>query len=178
MKKIQMVLLAVLVICSCSYAQKGNNQIGVGSDVTFPTGDFGYYFKTGFGGYVKGMLGVGKAGQLTFTTGYTTNKGIGAEEDWNATTGILPLLAGYRHYIKNFFVEPQVGYGAYIGKFVEDGEFFSESGGAFTFAASAGIAFSNQIEVSARYQTGGQQGTNFGLFGVRLGYNFNLKGSK
>ena len=177
MKKIQMVLLAVLIAAG-SFAQKGNNQIGLGSDVTFPTGDFGYYFKTGFGGYAKAMLGVGTAGQVTFTTGYTSNKGIGAEEDWNATMGILPLLVGYRHYIKNFFVEPQAGYGVYVGKFTEDGEFFTESAGAFTFAASAGITFTNRVEVSARYQTGGKEGTNFGLFGLRLGYNFNLKSSK
>jgi hypothetical protein len=28
---------------------KKGNQIGVGADVAIPTGDFGTYFKTGFG---------------------------------------------------------------------------------------------------------------------------------
>ena len=177
MKKFQMVMLAVLISVA-SFAQKGKNQIGAGADVTFPTGDFGYSYKNGFGGYVKALLGVGKSGQVTFTTGYTKSKENGSTPDWSSTVGIAPLLAGYRHYFNNVFVEPQFGYGIYSVKVVEGDDFWTESGGAFTFAASAGIAFNNQIEISARYQSGGQQGLNFGLFGLRLGYNFNLKSSK
>ena len=40
--------------------------------------------------------------------------------------------------------------------------FNSESGGAFTWAAGVGYVFNNKIEVSARYQTGGQEGVNVG----------------
>jgi hypothetical protein len=178
MKKFQMVLLAVLLVSASSYSQKRQSQIGGGSDVTLPTGEFGNFYKTGFGGYVKALVGAGKNGQVTFTFGYTRHKEIGGTPEWNSIASIMPLLAGYRHYINNFFVEPQMGYGIYNIKYVEFDEFWTESGGAFTFAASAGMAFSNQIEISARYQTGGQHGKSIGVFGVRLGYNFNLKSSK
>lgn len=178
MKKIQMVLLATLLISAGSFAQKGNNQIGAGSEVAFPTGDFGYYFKTGIGGYVKGLLGVGKAGQATITLGYTRFKEIESWEAWNSITSITPLMAGYRHRINGFFVEPQIGYGIIGAKTYDEGDFYTESTGIFVWSASAGYEFKNHLEISGRFQTGGKQGLNFGFFGVRLGYNFTLKGSK
>ena len=60
MRKMYMVLLATILITVSSVAQKGNNQIGVGGDLSVPTSDLANYFKTGMGVYVKGMLGVGK----------------------------------------------------------------------------------------------------------------------
>ena len=49
MKKIIVGLLAAVLFCASSSAQKGNNQIGDGADLAIPTGEFGSYFKTGFG---------------------------------------------------------------------------------------------------------------------------------
>ncbi|MEI9809372.1 MAG: hypothetical protein WDO16_16705 [Bacteroidota bacterium] len=46
MKRIYLVILGVVLISASGFAQKGNNQIGVGADVSFPTGDFGDAFKT------------------------------------------------------------------------------------------------------------------------------------
>ena len=179
MKKIYMVLLAAILLNASSFAQKGKNQLGFGADLSLPTSDFGNYFKTGAGGYVKGMLGVGKAGQVTVTTGYSSFKEAGDWEDFTTTVTIVPLLFGYRHNFNGFFVEPQLGYGIYGAKVTDFQEgFYTESGGAFTWAAGVGYIFNNQVEVSARYQSGGQQGTNFNLFGLRLGYNFSLGGSK
>ena len=179
MKKIYMALLAAILFNVSSFAQKGKTQLGFGTDLSLPTSDFGTYFKTGVGGYVKGMFGVGKSGQVTVTSGYSSFKEAGDWEDFTTTVTIVPLLFGYRHNFNSFFVEPQLGYGIYGAKVnaFEEG-FTSESGGAFTWAAGVGYVFANQIEVSARYQTGGQQGVNFSLFGLRLGYNFSLGGSK
>ena len=179
MRKIYMVLLATILITAGSFAQKGKNYLGVGGDISLPTGDFSNYFKTGVGGYVKAMLGVGNSGAVTFTTGYTAFKGAGDFEDATSTQAVVPLLIGYRHNFNSFFVEPQIGYGIYPYKenSFEDG-FISETGSAFTWAAGFGYVFNNKIEVSARYQTGGSQGVNLGMFGLRVGYNFSLSGSK
>jgi Outer membrane protein beta-barrel domain len=179
MKKIYMAFLAAILFYASTFAQKGNNRIGVGADLSLPTSDFGTYFKTGIGVYAKGMFGVGKSGQVTFTGGYSSFKEAGTWEDFTTTITIVPLLVGYRHHFHGVFVEPQIGYGVYGNKVnsVEEG-FFTESGGAFTWAAGVGYTFTKQIEVSARYQTGGQKGINFGLFGLRLGYNFSVGGSK
>jgi len=179
MRKMYMVLLATILISVSSFGQKGKNYLGVGGDLSLPTSDFGNYFKTGTGGYVKGMFGVGKAGQVTLTTGYSGFKGAGDFEGVTSTQGVVPMLIGYRHNFNSFFVEPQIGYGIYPYKEnSQENGFISETGSAFTWAAGIGYVFNNKIEVSARYQTGGSEGVNVGMFGLRLGYNFSLSGSK
>jgi hypothetical protein len=179
MKRVFLVVLATVLFFATSFAQKGNNVIGGGADLGLPMGDFGDHFKTGFGIYGKGMFGVGKAGQVTFTAGYSSFKESGDWADFTTTLNIVPLLIGYRHNFNGLFVEPQIGY-SIIGAKINSAEegIFTESDGAFTCAASIGYVFNKQVEVSARYQTGGKQGVNLGLFGLRLGYNFSLGGSK
>jgi hypothetical protein len=89
------------------------------------------------------------------------------------------MLLGYRHNFNGFFVEPQIGYAIYPYKEnSQDNGFSTETGSAFTWAAGFGYVFNNKMEVSARYQTGGSEGVNVGMFGLRLGYNFSLSGSK
>lgn len=179
MRKIYMVLLATILISAGSNAQQGKTSIGVGADLSLPTGDFGDYARTGTGGYVKGIFGVGTAGQVTITTGYSSFKGAGNDPDFKSTESAIPLLIGYRHNFNGFFVEPQIGYGVYNYKenSFEFG-YYTETDGAFTWAAGAGYVFNNGIEVSARYQSGGKEGWNVSMFGLRLGYNFSLKSSK
>ena len=104
MKKVYVVLLATILIYASSSAQKGNNQIGVGGDLSIPTGDFAASFKTGIGGYVKGMFGVGKSGQVTFTSGYSSFKESGEWDDFMTTQTVVPLLIGYRANFNGLFV--------------------------------------------------------------------------
>jgi hypothetical protein len=160
-------------------AQKGNNQIGVGAEVAIPVGDFGDGFKTGFGGSVKGMLGVGTAGQVTLTSGYTTFKAKGLESGEDLNFGIIPILAGYRHNFSGFYVEPQAGYGIYTSKASGFGSGFdgSNSSGAFTWAAGIGYALKQGVDIGARYQSAHKDGTSTGLIGFSVRYNFSLKGN-
>ena len=176
MKKIYVVLLATILISASSFAQKGNNQIGVGADVSMPTSDFGNYFKTGFGGYAKALLGVGKSGQVSFTSGYSSFKASG---EFPFTLSIIPIMIGYRANFNGFFVEPQLGYSVVGGKLMtEDEGLLTDSQGSFMWAAGIGYVFNNKVEVSARYQLASKEGTNLGAFGLHLGYNFSLNGSK
>jgi hypothetical protein len=177
MKKIIIGLLAALVFYASSYAQKGNNQIGFGADVGIPTGEFSTYFKTGFGGYVKALLGAGKSGQVTFTTGYSSFKAVG---DFPLTTGTVPILLGYRANFNGFFAEPQLGYSINNAKFAGFDDWAPETsqGGSFMWGAGVGYVFNNKIEVGARYQSASSGGSTMALFGLRLGYNFSLNGPK
>jgi len=178
MKRINVVIICVL-FCSVVFAQKGNNQIGIGADVSLPTGQFSNYYKTSFGGYAKAMLGVGKSGQVTFTTGYSSFQQSVQDVDFTTAISIVPLLLGYRANFNGFFVEPQLGYGVYGGKFLTaDGDFFSKTTGSFMWAAGIGYVFNKKVEVSARYQVGSKNGTALSVFGLRLGYNFSLNSSK
>jgi hypothetical protein len=124
-------MAAVVALASASFAQKGNNQIGIGAEVGIPTGDFGEAMKAGFGGAVKGLYGIGTAGQITGTVGYTSFKMKGSSEDAKMSIGILPILAGYRHNFSGFYVEPQVGYSIVRAKVDMLGQSESDSEGAF-----------------------------------------------
>lgn len=170
MKKV-LLAICITAISAAGYSQSGNNQIGVGADLGIPTGDLGDGVKTGFGGYAKGLFGIGDAGQVTFTTGYTTFsfKG-GIDGDYH----IIPLLAGYRHNFSGFYAEPQVGYAIYGSKLSGYG---SSSEGAFTWAIGFGYVVSN-VDIGARYQSGHKDGSSVALVGVHVGYNFTLGGSK
>ncbi len=179
MKRIYFIVFAIIAFSTGGVPQKGNNSIGAGGELNFPTGDFGDRFKTGFGLYAKGLFGIGKAGQVTITTGYSGFKERGTWDDYSATVNIIPLFIGYRHYFNSLFIEPQLGYAVYGSKYTsfEDGS-RTESDGAINAAANIGYLFSKQLEISARYQTGGKQGWNVNMFGLRAGYNFSLKPAK
>lgn len=163
----------VLVVASFigANAQSGNNQVGIAADLGIPTGDLGDAFKTGFGGQVRGLLGVGTAGQVTLTVGFATFKEK-EETGFNMKFNALPFLAGYRHNFSGLYVEPQVGYGSYKTKF--DGGDVSES--AFTWAAGIGFA-KNGVDVGARYQSASKDGESLSLIGIHIGYNFTLGGA-
>ena len=170
MKKIILAFVCVAALSTVK-AQQGTNQIGIAAEVGLPMGDFGDAYKTGIGGSVKALFGIGTAGQITFTTGYSKFKG--KEEDLlgDYSASIIPLLAGYRHNFSGFYVEPQLGYGIYGSEF--DGE--NDSEGAFTYAVGIGFAKSG-FDAGVRYQGASKDGSTTSLVGIRVGYNFTLGG--
>jgi len=178
MKRVYLVILGTVLISAASFAQKGNNQASVALDVALPVGDLADASSIGIGGTLKGLYGVGTAGQITLTTGYTTfsakkeiKDALGASK---VSQGVIPILVGYRHHFNGFFAEPQVGYGIYTSK-VKGGIFDSkDSGGAFTWAIGGGYVFNQKIEAGIRYQSGTKDGESSGFVGVRIGYNFSL----
>ena len=178
MKKMYVVMLATIISVGV-IAQKGKNYLGVGADMSLPMGDFANDYKRGLGVYAKAMLGVGQAGAVTFTIGYSGFKEIADFDETTSTAVIVPFLIGYRHNFNGFFVEPQLGYALYPYKHnsAEDG-FYTTTGSAFNWALNAGYMFNNKLEVSARYQTGTSTGITVSVVGFRLGYNFSLSPSK
>lgn len=178
MKKLFLAIAIVAVSLTVS-AQSGKNEIGVGFDLNIPNGDFSDSYKLGFGGYVKGLYGIGTAGQITLTSGYTTfsakDEALTAAGLDDAKFGIIPILAGYRHNFDGFYAEPQIGYGIYREKIETGGVKVSESSGAFTWAVGLGFAKSG-FDIGARYQSASKDGTTFGVIGIRVGYNFSLGG--
>ena len=175
MRKIFFASALAIVSFIGAKAQSGNNQVGIAFDLGVPTGDFGDAVKTGFGGQVRGLLGVGTAGQVSLTVGYSSFKEK-EESGSDFKMTILPILAGYRHNFNGIYVEPQVGYGSYGAKATILGSEVSDSEGAFTWAAGVGFA-KNGIDIGARYQSGTKDGDNISLVGIHIGYNFTLGGA-
>lgn len=181
MKKFLFVATFMIAGAFVVNAQKGNNQVGIGAEVGIPMGDFGDMSGVGFGGSVKGLYGIGSAGQITFTTGYMT---FGMKDEYKdflgvdkATSSIIPLLAGYRHNFNGFYAEPQIGYGIYGSKVEMGGVSASGSEGAFTWAIGLGFA-QGGFDGGVRYQSASKDGSSTSFLGIRVGYNFSLSGSK
>ena|SRR5215203_5043287 len=164
------------VAMSAAKAQQGKNQIGIAAEAALPLGDFADSHKTGIGGSVKGLFGIGQAGQITFTTGYTSFKGEESTDDFKYTATIIPLLAGYRHnFTGGLYVEPQLGYGIYGSKVEIMDEDETDSEGAFTYAIGLGFAASG-FDAGVRYQGASKDGSTTSFVGIRVGYNFTLGG--
>lgn len=179
MRKIFFVTVLAVASFIGANAQSGKNQIGIGPEIGIPTGDFGDAFKLGFGGSVKGLLGVGTAGQVTLTSGYTTFKAKDLPSGVDVKASIIPILLGYRHNFTGFYVEPQVGYGIYGSKIDGMGAPFdgSDSEGQFTWAAGVGYALEQGLDIGARYQSGHKDGGSTGLVGISVRWNFSLGGA-
>ena len=171
MKKFSLFFCVLLAASLTSFAQKGNNQISIGPEVGIPMGTFGDAYSVGFGGTVKGLLGVGQSGQLTLTLGYLHFKGKSGTSNngysyANQTFNIIPYLIGYRHNIKAFYIEPQLGFASYTTKVT--GEKISET--RLTYALGTGYTM-HSFDIGIRFQS--HEGTSF--LGVRAAYVFNLK---
>lgn len=178
MKKV-FLAMGLSFIAAISFAQSGNNQISVGADLAIPTGDLKDLSKIGFGGTVKGLYGIGTAGQITLTSGFISFAVKSEYEELldadKITSTMIPILAGYRHNFNGFYAEPQIGYGIYAAK-IKGGMFdSSDSEGAFTWAVGAGYVVNN-IDFSARYQSASKDGSTQSFFGIRVGYLFSLGG--
>jgi hypothetical protein len=177
MKKVILLFASVVTLSAMVKAQQGNNQIGIAAEAALPIGDFADSYKTGVGGSLKGLFGIGQSGQITFTTGYTSFKADESTDDFKITATIIPLLAGYRHnFTGGVYVEPQLGYGIYGSKVEIMNEDETDSEGAFTYAIGVGFAASG-FDAGIRYQGASKDGNNTSFVGVRVGYNFTLGGS-
>lgn len=183
MKKF-LTIAAFSFLALSTYAQKGSDYIGLAGDLAIGSGEFGDGLGAGFGVSARGLLGVGKSGQVTLTTGFNGFSARAQLFDIDVKTKftIIPILLGYRHNIKGFYFEPRLGVGIYGAKVdgTLDGEDISEKDNqaAFTWAIGAGYATTKGLEIGLRYQSGQVESTNMAIFGVHIGYNFNLHGKK
>jgi hypothetical protein len=180
MKKVLLVAAFIVAGFIGANAQKGVNKIGVGADFGIPTGDFGDLSKLGIGGYAKALFGIGTAGQITFTTGYTS---FGWKDEYKdllgvekASFNVIPLMAGYRHNFGGFYAEPQVGYNIFGARAKAGGETESDSEGMFAWAIGFGYVVNN-FDIGTRYHSMHKDGDSEAFVGIRIGYNFNLGGS-
>jgi hypothetical protein len=176
MRKLILVFASVIALSSV-HAQTGKNQVGIAFEAGLPMGDFGDAFKTGFGGSIKYLHGVGSAGQVSLTSGYTTFSAKDLPADYSVKASIIPILVGYRHNFSGAYVEPQVGYGIYGSKVKGGGFDESSSDGAFTWAIGLGYAMEQGLDIGARYQSASKDGSTTSLVGLHIGYNFSLGGA-
>lgn len=173
-------VIAAILFCVQTNAQKGTNKLVIAADLGLPMGDFGDAAKIGGGIMGKMLFGVTPAGDITATTGVSffpvnlDDLGFGGFDGLKGTWSVVPVLVGYRHnFLNGVFLEPQLGMGVYAAKVKYQGQSESDSQSAFTWAAGVGYA-KNSLEVGVRYQSGEKDGS-LALIGIHIGYVVPLK---
>lgn len=184
MKKTAFIILSITMFLVNSKAQKSNKQINIGAGIGIPIGNFGEDYKPGITSTLKGFYGVGRAGQVGFTTGLAR---FIADIEFNDQNGvvhrgkerklIIPFLASYRHHFDRLYVEPQAGFEFYLDVLQLPGVRQKDHGANFPlFAAGMGYILPNNLELGFRYQFSDAydfEGSSF--LGIQLAYNFKLK---
>jgi hypothetical protein len=150
-------------------AQDANTppKFGIGLNVGIPTTD-GYGFTVG--GDLRYQFDIDKQLSVPITAGYThfIGKEFGDSGIKIPDFGVIPVKAGLKIFFSN------TGAGAYgLG---EVGAAFSTSEGggtAFAFSPAIGYAWSNGLDLAAKYEGYSNNGT-VGYAGIRLAYGFKL----
>ena len=146
MKQI-IILLGIVLVSIVANGQQGNDQAQIIAESGFPLNGY----KPGFGGYLKGFMGVGNNGQISFTFGVAKFSDPDPDTHHKTTTTLIPFLAGYRHNIIRFYIEPQLGFGAFNGNIDIGGDRSKPSNGAFFWAINGGYTY-KRIDIGLRYQ--------------------------
>ena len=170
MKKIILSSFLVFIVSAFAFAQRGNNQIGIGAELDIPLGSFGDAYNMGFGVNVKPMLGIGTStDQVTFTTGYSTFSGKSGTYYANQNFSMVPILFGYRHlFHSGFYLEPQLGLTSNTTK--AGSIKYQET--KFAAALNAGYSTPMGLDASIRYHT---EGDVLSMLALRLAYNIRLR---
>ena len=171
MKKVLLTITVVILLSGYGFAQAGNNAIAVGVSADFLLGpSYSAAYNIGFGGNVKGLYGIGDAGQATFTVAYSSFGGKSGTVFYsNQTLSLLPFLAGYRYNLPcDFYGEGQVG----LGILTEHSPSFSAY--AQTDPAAAVTVGYHKMgwDIGARFYT---EGDVMNQFSIRLAYGFPVK---
>jgi len=167
--------LLIMTLCfgSLLNAQKGRNQVNLAIEGSVPV----FENAGGFGGFIKGMYGVGRSAQLSLMIGVAGFREKNSVDQSTTNIRLVPVLAGYKQNFHKFYIEPQAGYGELAGKVTTD-DFARPSVGAFFWALGAGYDH-KRINAGIRFQqaygsestsAGIWQGKDFHYTGIHLGY--------
>lgn len=158
MKKI---ILAIAVLALTTTA-KSQTSYSAGLEIGLPSGGYSSLYNAGFGASVKAYFGDKNKAGLTGTAGFISLAGKNAL----SSLTMIPLKAGYKFNSDKLYLEPQAGLTFLSG---------SGSGSGFTWAANVGYYFTDNIDVSARYESALLTGGSLNIIGLRLAYAFGGK---
>ncbi len=164
-------LIPVFIIVTNIAHSQQDYSLTISGEAGIPTGAFGDISDMGFGGSVKVGFPAGKNGQITFGFSYTSFKlkEIGTIK---GRLAVLPFMLGYRHFIKSFYLEQQLGFGIYSSN-ASSGFSTGNNKTAFTWASGIGYLV-GKVNIGLRYQSGKLKYNTepFSLVGISVGYNF------
>lgn len=183
-------IFCVLVLFTGASFGQGNMGVSVMGGATFPTGDFGDVYGTGFG--VNGVFHYALSPSLSIigTTGYLrwsdsqSESFFGETFEMDVTIGSIPILAGVRYYLMpgDFSAYLNGELGIHILSFKTEGsmmgETFSESTSEteFGFGVGAGALFaispSMLLDANVKYNSISGEGSSLDFISVLVGVHF------
>lgn len=167
LKKLKMLTLLLLVVLSAK-AQRSN--VVIGPEINLPSGNSTNRSPIGFGGYLKGELGLTQKFSITGNGAVVSFLGKKFYGPRAETLSYVPVKAGLKYYTdKDFYFEGQLGASFPLNGGSETA--FAWSPGAGTFIKNR--KNNNQLDIGVRYE-GWTSNTTFGFFSLRAGYAFNL----
>jgi hypothetical protein len=158
MKKIFIAIAAIAL----STAAKAQTTYSAGLEVGLPSGVYSNLYNVGFGASVKAYFGDKEKAGFTGTAGFISLAG----KNSFPSLSMIPVKVGYRYNTNNLYLEPQAGLTFLSG---------SGTGSGFTWAANVGYYLSDNIDLSARYESALLTGGSLNIIGLRLAYAFGGK---
>lgn len=143
-------------------------KFGIGLNVGIPTSDA---YGVALGGDLRYQFDIDKQLSIPITAGFTNlmGKEIGNTNIDFPDYSYIPVKAGLKYFFND------TGAGAY--GLAEAGAAFStgsNSGTNFVFSPAIGYAWSNGIDLGAKYEGITASGNTTGYVGLRLAYGFKL----
>lgn len=179
MKKI-ILSLAVSFISLAGFSQEyrqPGSELSIGAEGALPVSDLKKNSNVGFGATVKYAYNFDESIAATLQSGYIyfPGKSIAGGK---VNMSQIPLKAGVRFSMGQFYAEPQLGVGFWHESFKgSDGESTVSGSGnesGFTYAGNIGVMVSQNFDISARYEGMKKDGANISFIGLRLAYTFPL----
>jgi len=157
---------AVALFFSTNVHAQSSPKFGIGLNVGAPTSN-AYSFA--IGGDLRYQFDIDKQLSIPITAGYTRFIGKEVGAFTYADYAYVPVKAGLKYFFND------TGAGAY--GLAEAGAAFSVgtySGTDFVYSPAIGYAWSNGLDLSAKYEGMNVNTINTGYFGLRLAYGFKL----
>jgi|GEM_PF-669205 len=192
MKKLLLVLVALLAVTSMSFAQKGKMAIGGDLGILMPMGDNADFYSMGFGLCPTFDYMMNEKMAITGTIGYVS---WGAKEEIlgiEYSISDIPIKAGAKYYFGNGKVKPyglgELGfhmmsfkaegtmdlgiYGTYeVDESVSESYLGFAFGGGFEYPMNEKMS----LNVLGQYESIMAEGDAFNNFVIKAGIKYNLK---
>ncbi len=159
---------ALALFFSVNANAQTTSKFGIGLNVGLPTSDA---YGVAIGGDLRYQFDIDKQLSIPITAGFTNlmGKEIGNTNIDIADLSYIPVKAGLKYFFND------TGAGAY--GLAEAGAAFltgSSSGTKFVFSPAIGYAWSNGIDLGAKYEGISFNSNTTGYVGLRLAYGFKL----
>jgi hypothetical protein len=168
MKTITKIIATSAAVVALFFTTNANAQssqkLGIGITAGIPTSDV---YGVALGADLRYQFDIDKQLSIPVTAGYT-NLSI-KDEFGGGSVGYIPVKAGVKYFFNDSgsgvygLAELGAGFGTKSG-----------SGTSFVYSPAVGYAWSNGLDLGAKYEGLARNGNSTGFFGLRLAYGFSL----